>query len=113
MAGDEDRIDCAGRAVQVLFSAYARGEVMLDLILLEPLDWGVTYLPTGTPLTLAMKVPPDVALSITSVTDRWARACEVLGIGIELGAESETVLLDGESNQLVLEIVDPPSGCLP
>ena len=86
-------------------------EVVLDLLVLDPIDWGEALLPAGMPLTLSMKVPPDVAGSITAVTDRWAASCEVLAIGVGLGSDAETVLLDGRTDQLVPEIVDPPTGC--
>jgi hypothetical protein len=104
--------DRIGVAVQTLFSMHLGSQVVLDLIALEPLAWAARELPAGTPFTLTMKVPPEVADHITAVTDGWADRCCILGIGIgvDLMENSELVLLDGPEEQLVLETIDQRPG---
>jgi hypothetical protein len=97
----------SGAAVQAVFAASDGRVVTLDLIALEAVPRGALTLPTGMPFTVTAEVPAESLAYVTTVLAQWADDGEVLGISVYSEEQTETIVLDGRADQLVLELFHP------
>ena len=111
MSDDGELAEVSGATVQALFAERSEDQVVLDLVALGDFDWCMTSVPAGTPFTMSLRVPDDVAGGIMLILGRWADRGEILGLDVGTQGAAETVLLAGPYDQLLLEFVHPlPEG---
>jgi hypothetical protein len=111
MRADGELTGVSGATVQALFAQRSEDEVVLDLVALGDFEWCMTPVPAGTPFTMSLRVPEDVAGGIMLILGRWVDRGEILGLDVGTQGAAEIVLLEGPYDQLFLEFFHPlPEG---
>jgi len=102
----------SGIEVQVLFAQHDEDLVTLDLIALQPFQWGTAAIEGGMPFTVSVNVPTDVSRDIMRIVDPWTQNNEILNLDVRPNDGGETVLMVGQHDRLFLEFFYPQPGAL-
>ena len=100
-----------GIACQLLFCGREDGEILVDLLALDPLPVDGDVLAAGTPLTLGLTDPGagEAGDALVSLLDGWASASSVCNVQALRTDRGQRLSIEAGGDRLVID-VDGRSG---